>query len=90
MKKAYIAPSLEVEQYQLDANIAQNCAYVVNMGGPGGDLSKGEEFCKDYADLVGLPFPDNKMASTFAYNVNFWEHTCDCYTTAGGVGVFTS
>lgn len=88
MKKAYIAPSLEVEQYQLDANIAKNCELVVTMGDYGG-IGESEPACNDYLQMVGKPLLPGGM-STFAYNVNFWEHTCDCYTTAGGAGFFTS
>lgn len=86
MKRVYEAPVLEIEIYQLDANIAQNCTVVVTMGDYGG--REGEPACKDYCDIVGLPAPSSY--SSRAYNVNFWENTCDCYTTAGGLGFFTS
>lgn len=85
MKKVYEAPTLEIELYELDASIASNCTVVVTMGDYGGDLSNGEEACKDYLEMVGLP-----TTYARAHNVNFWENTCDCYTTAGGVGFFTS
>lgn len=87
MKKAYIAPSLEVEQYQLDANIAKNCAVVVDMGDYGG--GPGQPACDSYFDIVN-PQPDPGKAGMFAYNVDFWEQTCYCYVTAGGEGFFTS
>lgn len=83
MKKRYHAPTLEVEHYRLDANIASNCSDVVTMGDYGG--GEGEPACDDYLEKVGL--------TTFGlrpHNVNFWEHNCDCYTTAGGAGFFTS
>ena len=85
MKKAYVAPSLEIELYQLDANIAGNCTEVVNMGGPGSS-NPDEPFCKEYGDIVGI-----SLMSAPVYNVNFWESTCDCYTTAQAeFGFFTS
>lgn len=87
MKKVYEAPKVEIEIYELDASIASNCTVVVEMGDYGG--GPGEPVCKDYCDMVGLPYPEQR-ARTFAYNVNFWEHNCDCYTTAGGTGFFTS
>ena len=88
MKKVYDAPKLEIEIYQLDANIASNCRVVVTMGAPGGG-SADKPFCEDYAGHVGLPWPGD-TANPNAYNVNFWETNCDCYTTAEGEGFFTS
>lgn len=85
MKKAYVAPSLEIELYQLDANIAGNCAVVVTMGDYGGS-GPDEKFCEDYGNIVGISL----MSAPPVYNVNFWESTCDCYTTAQGDGFFTS
>lgn len=87
MKKVYEAPVLEIEIYQLDANIASNCTVVVLMGDHGG--GKDQPFCKDYGDIVGIQRVDD-TANPYAYNVNFWETTCDCYTTAEGDGFFTS
>ena len=86
MKKRYQTPTLEIECYQLDANIASNCTVVVTMGDYGG--GEGEPACDDYLEMVGLPPTSNY--SLRAHNVNFWENTCDCYTTAGGAGFFTS
>lgn len=86
MKKVYEAPALEMEVYQLDANIASNCAVVVTMGGYGG--GEGEPPCNDYLEMVGLP--TTSSYSLRPHNVNFWESNCDCYTTAGGLGFFTS
>lgn len=83
MKKIYEAPDLEIETYQLDASIASNCTVVVTMGDYGG--GEGEPACEDYLEMVGI-----SSYSLRAYNVNFWEKTCDCYYTAGGEGFFTS
>lgn len=88
MKKVYEAPTLEIELYELNASIASNCAVVVTMGDYGGNDSKGEKACDDYLEMVGLP--TTSSYSLRAHNVNFWENTCDCYTTAGGAGFFTS
>ena len=86
MKRVYEAPVLEIEIYQLDANIASNCKVVVSMGDYGG--GEGESACDDYLAMVGLPATSSY--SLRPHNVNFWENTCDCYTTAGGDGFFTS
>lgn len=86
MKKTYESPRIEIEVYELNANIASNCTVIVTMGDYGGGV--GEPACNDYLEMVGQP--PVGAAATYAYNINFWEHTCDCYTTAGGAGFFTS
>lgn len=86
MKKIYKKPTLEIEIYELNASIASNCAVVVTMGDYGG--GENEPACNDYLEMVGLP--TTSSYSLRSYNVNFWEHSCDCYTTAGGDGFFTS
>lgn len=83
MKIFYEAPDLEIESYELDANIASNCNLVVDMGpeGPGAI-----EVCEDYYEKTG------EVAAMFSlpHNVQFWsEETCDCYYSAGD-GCFTS
>lgn len=83
MKKVYEAPEMEIELYELNASIASNCAVVVTMGDYGG--GEGEPACNDYLNMVG-----KAKSVGAAYNVNFWKGTCDCYTTAGGPGFFTS
>lgn len=88
MKKTYVAPNLEIELYELNASIANNCATVVNMGDYGG--GSGEPACNDYLDLVGKLNPDSPSPWSRPHNVSFWENTCDCYTTASGDGYFTS
>lgn len=85
MKKVYKKPTFEIESYELNANIASNCTVVVTMGDYGG--GEGEPACNDYLEMVGLPTTSYSLR---AHNVNFWENTCDCYTTAGGDGFFTS
>lgn len=86
MKKTYVRPVLEIERYQLDTNIAGNCGIVVDNGPAIGD----HKACDNYKD----PF---EMSSGMAelmggsYNVHFYEDTnCDCYTTGGNYGYWTS
>lgn len=84
MKKVYEAPTLEIELYQLDANIASNCGIVVTNGPALGEHHQ----CDDYKD----PFATSGV-STFSlpHNVQFYEDTnCDCYTTGGDYGYWTS
>lgn len=85
MKKVYEAPLLEVEAYELDASIASHCGIVVSNGPALGEHVQ----CDDYKD----PFATS--AGTYslkkAYNVQFYEDTnCDCYTTGGDYGYWTS
>lgn len=83
MKKIYKKPIVEIERYELNCNIASNCALVVNMGPEGPDCIK---VCEDYYEKTG------EEISTFSlpHNVQFWsEETCDCYYSAGS-GCFTS
>ena len=87
MKKVYEVPTLEIELYELDANIGNNCSTTVDMGpeGPGA-----EAVCKDYYDTAGEPYPDSAPWSLRQKNIDFWtEASCDCYTSASG-SFFTS
>lgn len=83
MKKKYESPVVKIEVYELNANIASNCALVTKPG-PGID---GHTECEGY---VG-PWMQGTMVLS-EYNVNFYEDSqnCDCYTTGGGTGVWTS
>lgn len=77
MKKSYVAPELQAEVYELDMNIAGNCAIHVSNG-PGSDT---EPVCEDYVS----PF---RLMTASGLTTNFYETgggpECDCYTTAGG------
>ena len=87
MKKVYEVPTLEIELYELDANIASNCSTTVEMGpeGPGA-----EKVCKDYYDETGEPYPNSTNWSLRQKNINFRTgDSCDCYTSASGT-FFTS
>lgn len=83
-KKNYQAPKLELEEFQLDANIASNCGIVVHNGPAMGSHSQ----CEDYQD----PFAMSNGISLFSvpHNVQFYEDTCDCYTSGGDYGYWTS
>lgn len=85
MKKVYHAPELEIEVYQLNARIANNCAPVVHLG-PGLVTTDGEilSTCKEFEDSWAVPF-----AIT---DTSFYEEgtTCTCYYSAGGEGYFSS
>lgn len=86
MKKVYSKPNVEIENYELNSNIASNCSLVVEMGpeGPGAI-----RVCDDYYEKTG---EERGIATqSLPYNVQFWtEESCDCYYSAGGDGCFTS
>lgn len=86
MKKTYIKPMLEVENFELNASIASNCATVVSMG----PEAPGHAPCKDYYDNVDEPNEPDFSKFSLRYNVDFWEkETCLCYYSASGT-FFTS
>ena len=83
MKKTYEAPELTTEVYKLNVLIASNCAEVVSNG-PERD---GQAACSDYKD----PFVTQMARSTEpVHNVQFYEDTCDCYTSGGDSGYWQS
>lgn len=82
MKKVYEAPVVEIEYYQLDTSIASNCAIPVSNG-PG--LAEYHDRCDDYVE----PF-STFSARSLPSNVQFYEENCDCYTTGGDYGYWTS
>ena len=87
MKKAYSKPLLEIEAYTLSASIASHCDMVVSNGPAMGTHPQ----CGDYKDpFATIKQPDAGIMSGH-YNVQFYEDTnCDCYTTGGGYGYWTS
>lgn len=89
MKAAYQKPSIELEFFKLDTNIASNCTVVVSMGPEAPGAIK---VCDDYYDKTGEDRPNNSIALfSLPHNVQFWsQETCDCYTSAYGNGCFTS
>lgn len=84
MKKAYEAPKLEFEVYELNQMIASNCAAVINSG----PEHNGKDACQDWLDLIGIT---TYSAKAPAYNIEFYQDTnCDCYYSATDNGFFTS
>ena len=84
MKKAYVKPDLEYENYELDAAIATGCTYKVNLGP--GDMQN--DTCSDYAQ----PLSAGRMRSAASDTIvgSFYEGSCSCYLSAGGEGLTTS
>lgn len=86
MKKFYMKPSIEVDIYSLDTSIASHCGIVVHNGPAIGNY----EECDDYHDPFGSEGA-SIMNNKPVHNVQFYEDTnCDCYTTGGDYGYWTS
>lgn len=97
MKKIYVKPTLEIEQFELNANIAGNCGSVISFG-PGDDTNPmNRPVCKEFEGAF-----DVEIASVFSTkssgNTPFYENggqvmngaVCDCYYSSGGNVYFTS
>ena len=85
MKKTYSKPALEVEEFQLNKSIAENCGTTVSLG----PEAPGKDVCKEFEDSFDVevyslrsvnqtPFYDDGAAN------------CDCYYTSGSASYFTS
>lgn len=89
MKKLYIKPSVEVDIYSLDTSIASasHCGIVVSNGPELGN----HKLCDDYKDKDPFGGANASIMSSTPKNVQFYEDTnCDCYTTGGDYGYWTS
>ena len=86
MKKVYVTPTVEIERYELDANIASNCGIVVSNGPGVGSHQQ----CEDYEDPFAMS-TYSMARSSGPHNVQFYEDTnCDCYYSASDYGYWTS
>ena len=84
MRKAYQCPSLLVERYELNANIASGCSSIITFG-PG---APGKETCEEFAGGFLSILPDVGLNSglTAFYDDGVTTSSgvvCDCYYTAG-------
>ena len=80
-KKKYAAPHIEIEFYELDANIASHCDTVVNIGPQMGK----HEGCEDFPVFYGMDMASYSVKNS--YNVQFYEDT-DCTCTNSSLGGF--
>lgn len=79
MKKDYIKPIIEIEEFELNAAIAAGCANIVTLG-PG---DQEHQTCTEYGDGEGLL--RNRSSSN-----PFYEDSCTCYLSAPGGPLATS
>lgn len=81
MKKAYTKPMIQFERYSMDQAIASNCKIVVSNGP--GDEVMGYPQCDDYVKDNPFDSFSLQIRPMAVYNVQFYEHNCDCYYSAG-------
>ena len=86
MKKVYSKPTLEIEVYEMSADVAANCGEVISLG----PEAPGKTTCDEFKDAFevfslkttrateGTPFYSDDAAN------------CDCYYSSGGRNYFTS
>lgn len=87
MKARYIKPTIEFEEYELNASIATGCQEIVSLG-PGDEIL-GFITCSEY-DQPLPPAPQSMFRSKEPEEVNFYENSCSCYLSAGIGSLFTS
>ncbi|MCD8382725.1 MAG: hypothetical protein LUC30_07415 [Clostridiales bacterium] len=85
MKKAYIAPALEVELFQLNTAIASGCTTTVDFG-PDPSQNDGGKTCEYFGD----PFAVSAAADGPIVFYESDSSTCDCYYSSGDMNYVTS
>lgn len=83
MKKTYVAPTCEVEYYELNTSIASNCDTIVSNGPEIGDYKA----CKEFEGIFG---DEPVFRARSVSNVSFYEDVCSCYYSSSGNGYWTS
>lgn len=87
MKRTYVTPDFEVEQYQLNASIAANCQNTITMG-PGNEY---HQTCdKDFPPLPPDDFSIFAMPGMPQMSFYDDDGSCECTYSSGGEGYFTS
>ena len=95
MKKSYSKPIVEIEVYEMNADIASNCGDKVNLG----PEAPGHTICEDYKGSNPGFGGDNDFEFFTLYTTRSTGGTpfysdgsagCDCYYNSGGATYFTS
>lgn len=81
MKKDYIKPIIEIEEFELNAAIAAQCDYKVNLG-PGDQTN---ETCSVFQGFEKLGEGVRAVSEG-----PFYDGSCSCYLSSGGVALLTS
>ena len=91
MKKVYSKPTIEIEVYEMSADIASTCQTTVSLGPGAYDKPVCEEFDNSFGDDDDFEF--FSLYITRSGGTPFYEDftaNCDCYYSAGGGIYFTS
>lgn len=106
MKKVYEAPTLDIELYELDTNIAGNCTEKINNG-PGSDNHEvctkipielgGDDLFASRRSITGYDTNGNaiigktgKLYTAAVFYDDDPSYACDCYYSAGSTQYWTS
>ena len=85
MKKVYSKPSVEIEVYELNADIAANCGSTVSLG----PEAPGKVVCEEFEDAFDV-FSLSPRAKGGTPFYSDGSANCDCYYSSGGGLYFTS
>ena len=85
MKKVYSKPSIEIEVYELNTDIASNCGQTVSLG----PEAPGKTICDEFKDAFEVfSIQSRAVGGTPFYSDG--SANCDCYYSSGGGVYFTS
>lgn len=82
MKKAYVKPMVQFEEFELNTAIAAGCESTVSLG-PG---DAANPVCKEYDQS---PWSLRGRASD-PLDITFYEGSCSCYLSSVGSTLLTS
>lgn len=90
MRKTYMKPVIEIEAYQLNASIAQNCGIVISLGPEAGDKKICDEFKDAFEVFTVIPGVGIQTTGGGTPFYSDGSANCDCYYSSGGSLYFTS
>lgn len=85
MKIEYVKPSIEFEDFELNADIAVGCKVTVNLG----PYAPGINPCDEYSQPESIRPAYGIMGST-PTDLTFYEGSCSCYLSSVGSTLLTS
>ncbi len=85
MKKAYIAPALEIERFELNSAVATGCTIKVDFG-PDPSMNDGGKICDSFGDPFGTSVASDGPVAFYESS----SSTCDCYYASSGNVYVTS
>lgn len=86
MKKVYSKPLIEIELYEMNANIAANCGSTVSLG----PEAIGHTVCEEFEDAFEVASYGLSRSTGVRPFYEDGSANCDCYYSSGGASYFTS